>query len=476
MKDITGPSELWAVKNGKLVSLHEAGTDVRALIQGRVDLVAIASSMLAGAESEERGLNAAELSLDDSITAKITELSHREKRIQATKGAARDYADPQWDYGQGRLPDYPAATAPARPARGTRRSYESLFPGAAVNGGPFEAGDTVATKDAFWTAFLQRDQNHHPGLGELQVAQQSGVDSLGGVSVPTIVARGIVDVALESSIVMSRASIEPMTSEKKRVWAFDGSSVSGGTLYGNATAQWQAEGSTFTAVTLETKKVELTARKLGLFVEETREIAESGVGFSEELEARIGASMAWFADDAMLFGTGAGEPQGALTSSNPARIAVSRGGANLIAGSDIVSMVERLHPAMFDGAVWITSNTTLDQLTKAHLAGTNGDAFLFAPSPGGAIPNTLMGRPIIMSEKSPTLGTAADLSLVNFQGYVVGLRQAIQIDSSIHVGFMKDVVTLRGLARMDGQSRWLSAFQPKDSTSPTLSWCVTLAA
>lgn len=87
MHDILGPAELWAIRGGQLVEIYPAGSDVRALIQGRADLVAIGSSLLASATSEERGLTKAEIAMDDAITQKIAELHRREKRVKAESRA-----------------------------------------------------------------------------------------------------------------------------------------------------------------------------------------------------------------------------------------------------------------------------------------------------------------------------------------------------------------------------------------------------
>jgi len=396
--------------------------------------------------------------------AAVTALRQEITRLDSVREGQRTSPPTSVDWING---EQGATSAPRSP---NGKSYAKLFPNVQLSCGPFES------RDDFWRSFLQRDRVADSRWSGLEAVQNTLVDSEGGVAMPTEVAAAVADVALEESIVMSRADIIPMQSEKKRVWAFDGSSVSGGTLYGNASAQWTPEGGTATVVTLEAKKIELTARKLFLLVEESREISESGVGFSTELETTIGRALGWHADDAFLHGDGVGKPQGALTSANPARILVTRAGANLIASADILSMAERLHPALFNESIWITSNPCLDQLTGAHVAGSNSDNFLFAPSQGEGLPNTLLGRPIILSEKSPNLGTEADLALVAFSGYAVGIRQGIQIDSSMHVGFTRDTLTLRGLMRTDGQSKWISTFQPKDSNSATLSWAVVLAA
>ena len=69
---------------------------------------------------------------------------------------------------------------------------------------------------------------------------------------------------------------------------------------------------------------------------------------------------------------------------------------------------------------------------------------------------TLLGRPVIMSEKTPgILGDKGDLSLVDWSFYLLGIRDNLMIDTSDHVKFTSDQTTVRAIARNDGRP-WLN--------------------
>jgi HK97 family phage major capsid protein len=66
----------------------------------------------------------------------------------------------------------------------------------------------------------------------------------------------------------------------------------------------------------------------------------------------------------------------------------------------------------------------------------------------------LLGRPAIMTEKLPALGTKGDLILVDPSLYIIGDRQQIEIAASEHVNFLANQMTWRVVERVDGQP-WL---------------------
>jgi HK97 family phage major capsid protein len=81
---------------------------------------------------------------------------------------------------------------------------------------------------------------------------------------------------------------------------------------------------------------------------------------------------------------------------------------------------------------------------------------------------TLMGRPLIMTEKCQTLGTAGDIAFIDFDAYVIAQKsngEAPNIATSIHLKFDYDEQSFRFTMRYDGQPTWTSALTPKYSSS-----------
>jgi HK97 family phage major capsid protein len=106
-----------------------------------------------------------------------------------------------------------------------------------------------------------------------------------------------------------------------------------------------------------------------------------------------------------------------------------------------------------------------------------GGAPMFFPAGGmtGSPTPNLLGRPVILSEKCQTLGTAGDIYLVDLSYYLVGDRQAMEMASSSHVRFNTDETDIRIIQRVDGRPWIDSALTPRNGSN-TLSPFVALAS
>ena len=85
---------------------------------------------------------------------------------------------------------------------------------------------------------------------------------------------------------------------------------------------------------------------------------------------------------------------------------------------------------------------------------------------------SLLGKPMLFTEKVPALGTLGDLLLCDLSQYTIGLRKEVSLDKSIHVGWSTDTASYRAILRADGQGSWDKPITPK--AGDTLSWCVAL--
>ena len=87
---------------------------------------------------------------------------------------------------------------------------------------------------------------------------------------------------------------------------------------------------------------------------------------------------------------------------------------------------------------------------------------------------SLLGRPVVVTEKLETLGDAGDILFADFSQYAVGLRRELRLDSSAGPRFQQDEVSWCMISGVDGQPLWNEALTPQ-SGSDTLSPFVTLA-
>jgi len=193
--------------------------------------------------------------------------------------------------------------------------------------------------------------------------------------------------------------------------------------------------------------------------------------FVDEINFRI--------DDAIINGTGAGQPLGILTSGGTVSVAKESGqAASTIMTENIVKMYSRrLGPKK--NFVWLINQNIEPQLFTLHLDVGTGGIPVYMPAGGlsGQPFDTLFGLRVIPIEQCQTLGTEGDIILANFpDGYILGEKGGIQTDVSIHVKFDYDESVFRFVVRIDGQPVRASALTPfKGGAGSTQAHFVTLA-
>jgi HK97 family phage major capsid protein len=308
---------------------------------------------------------------------------------------------------------------------------------------------------------------------------QEKVPSEGGFLVPEEFRAEILRLSLESSIVRPRARVIPMGSQTLRFPAIDDTSHAS-SVFGGIVVYRTEEGADLTESTASFGSIKLDASKQTALAHITNELLRDAAGgagiFFQEI---VPEAFAWFEDVDFLTGNGAGVPLGALSvAGNTALVAVAAETGQLattIVWENVLRMYARMLPSSLDRAVWIASPDTFFELaTMALSVGTGGSAVWLVDGTG-APRLTLLGRPVIMSEKAPAaLGTQGDLSFVDFGMYLIGDRQNMTIESSPHVKFTSDKTTFRCIARNDGRP-WLQSPITPHNSSATLSPFIQLA-
>lgn len=315
---------------------------------------------------------------------------------------------------------------------------------------------------------------------EIQNSFGSEVPADGGFLIPEQMREEILQIALESAVVRPNAMVVPMSTLSLKLPAVDETSrVS--SLSGGVTFSFTEESSSIAESQAAFSRIELNARKLAGYFQVPNELLADAPAFSGWFDQRIPEALAWYEDLYFMRGTGVGEPEGFLNS--PAMITVN-GEAGQATGTivteNIAGMYQRMLPGSIKNAVWIADIAAFKQLaTMGLVVGTGGGPVWMTGGYGagvvGSPPMTIYGRPLIFSEKVPSLGTAGCLSFVDLGHYAIGDRQAVQIAASEHVAFQNDRTAYRLIERVDGRSWLRSALTPHNNGS-TLSAFVQLAA
>jgi HK97 family phage major capsid protein len=371
--------------------------------------------------------------------------------------------------------------APA--GRGRNRVYNKHAAGVRLDG-LFEGENALGRfmhvinpRNVFESAESMRRQIRNDGMSER-------VPSSGGFLVPEIMRSEILAAALEEAIVRQRATVIPMDSLRIPIPSIDDTSHQT-SVFGGVSAYWTEEGAMMQVSAPKFSRLLLEARKLTLYTEVPNELLNDAeaVGLTAWMARVLPTAVAFFEDTGFLTGSGVGEPEGIVNAQGA--ITVSRKASNAISLADVIGMFVRLLPVASKGAMWTCSPDAVAQLLQMALtvAGTDNSnpttspvsppAWLMGMNAVDDVPETLLGRPLEITEKTGPLGSKGDLMLVNWAYYLIGDRQQLQAAVSEDYKFAEDITAFRWIERLDGRA-WLRSPLTPVSGGPTLSPYVIL--
>ncbi|NLD98607.1 MAG: phage major capsid protein [Fibrobacter sp.] len=392
-------------------------------------------TMLDKAKAENRSFDADERKTWDSLQVKIDNLK---KQIELDKNT--DYINQP-----ATAPIY--SGSPSAPKNNNYRVIKNLFKGEQFS------NDRFKSREEYFNALFSN--RHDDRLRGVKNAASTGIGSQGGFAVPTEYSSVYWDKSLESEIIRSRAQVWKMTSDTRIVPMFNSQDTSTG-IYGFV-SQWLAELGTATVQTPELRGLKLSAHKLGLYTALSREVAEDGLDFPRQVENALTKALGWSLDDAFFNGNGVGKPIGILNAACKIVVGKENGQANnSIVRENLVKMFARLMPGSFQNAVWVVNQSCLVSLLMLKDDAGN---------PLWAYGKPLLGLPVIVSEKLPSVGNQGDIALCDFSCYAIGMRQEIAIDTSNAPGWTKDQIDLRGIIRVTGQPIFSQPIKQKDGNT-----------
>lgn len=322
----------------------------------------------------------------------------------------------------------------------------------------------------------QRDASVNAKLQSLRnAAASSGEPASGGFLVPESFRAELLRLSLERGVTRSRARVIPMEAPRVLFPMLDVTSHADN-VYGGVQGYWTPESGTMTDVAATFGRVALDAWKLTAFANVPNElIQDSAISFEAFIRSAFPEALAYFEDDAFINGSGAGQPEGWLNASATVVVDKEAGqAADTIVWENIVKMYSRMLPQSLASAVWVVSPDVFPELATMSLTvGTGGSAIWLNNGVSGP-PATILGRPVIISEKVNSLGNQGDISFVDLGYYLIGDRQAMTVESSPHYRFQNGETSYKFVTRVDGRPWIQSALTPRNS-GPTLSPFVQLA-
>jgi HK97 family phage major capsid protein len=318
----------------------------------------------------------------------------------------------------------------------------------------------------------QRITNAAQGGNELVPAD-------GGFLVGETMSKEIIKRVYDSAVIAGRCRRRPVSVGDRYVQNYiDETSRVTGSRKGGIQSYWIPEAGTITPSKPKLGQIDLKLGKLAGMYYATDELISDAAGLEAEINGWFGDDFAWMLDEAILNGTGAGQPSGILGSNAVVSVAKESGqSANTIVYENIIKMWARAWAKGRSNSVWlINQNIEPELFTMAQTVGTGGvPVYLPANGISGSPYSTLMGLPVLPVEQASTLGTKGDIMLVDLDSYLLidKAGEGIKSAESIHVAFATDEKAFRFTYRVNGQPIWQNALTPAKGTA-TLSPFVTL--
>jgi HK97 family phage major capsid protein len=244
---------------------------------------------------------------------------------------------------------------------------------------------------------------------------------------------------------------------------------------GGIVVSWDQETSSGTQSKPKLGENTVRAYKLRALVPITEELLADAPALSNWLNSKVPDKMNFAVTNAIVNGTGAGQPVGLINAGCKVTVSKESGQATgTVQAANIVKMWGRCLGQWRTNGVWLINQDVEQQLQQMTLGSAGWPAYL----PPGGLSNqpyaTLMGRPVIVTEACKALSTEGDIILTDLNQYLSVVKTGgVQQEVSIHLWFDQDLVAFKFTLRLGGQPWWNSAITRLNG-SATLTSIVTL--
>ena len=343
-------------------------------------------------------------------------------------------------------------------------THNPLAPGAALDGKFANLGDYARVA---YGKTVRPDARMEDIL-EVQNAYSTADPASAGTLIPEQFRSDIYELALEDAVIRPRASVISMTGGSISIPYVD-QTTHVGSFFGGMTFSWTPESGTITASEAKFGRVKLEANKLTGGARVPNELWNDAPALNSWLMRSAPQGINFAEDSAFITGNGVGQPLGVQNSLAAISVTKETGqAAATVVTENILKMYARMLPQSLGNAVWLANPTTFPQLMTLSIAVGTGGAPVSLVNIHASPNLTMLGRPLVLTEKVPAVGSAGDIGLYDLGFYLIGDRQAVSMESSEHSRFMNDETELRLILRVDGRPWIQSALTPLngDTLSP----------
>lgn len=283
----------------------------------------------------------------------------------------------------------------------------------------------------------------------------------GGYLVQTDFASELLRLTHETGLLTSRVRRIPVGANANglTINAVKETSRATGSRWGGVQVYWREEAGTVTAKQPEFRRMKLQLNSLMGLCYATDEVLADATALGAVIQQAFSEEFGFVLDDAIIRGSGNGQPMGILNSNAYISVAKEAGQvADTVVWENVLKMWSRLWSRSRNNAAWFIHQDVLPQLATMAMAVGVGGVPVYLPATGAAGQpySTLFGRPVIEIEQADTVGDLGDIMLLDLSQYLMIDKGGLEAAQSIHVRFIYGENTFRFILRTDGQPIWNS--------------------
>lgn len=273
----------------------------------------------------------------------------------------------------------------------------------------------------------------------------------------------------ETGILASKVKKIPISTNANgmKINAIDEDSRANGSRWGGVQTYWEGEADELTASKPKFRQMELSLKKLTGLCYATDELLQDAAALEAVIRQAFAEEFGFKIDDAILSGSGEGEPLGILNSGAIVTVAKEASQTDTITVENLIKMWNRLWSRSRANAVWYINQELEPYLYTLKI----GDKPVYIPAGGLSEKpyGTLFGRPVVPIEQCSAAGEVGDIILADIGQYLLIDKGGIKSASSIHVRFLYDENVFRFIYRVDGKPIWtkpLTLYKGSATVSP----------
>lgn len=412
---------------------------LKALREKRTKLVAEMRGIIQAAETEDRDLTAEEQTAYDAKKGELGQLDQRIDRAVAQEAAEAigDLVTPAAARGNG----------PEVPMRGpeAKKEFESL--GEFICAVRFNPNDQRLTYVEGMGAAGED--------GQFDAALRMDNDTQGGFMVPPQLRTTIMEVKPQDALVRPRATVIPAGSPPDSAVTVPALDQTGagtdGSMYGGVQVSWIGEGEEKPETDATLRNITLTPHEVAGLVTVTDKLLRNWQAAGAFVEKMLRGAVSAAEDYAFLRGTGVHQPLGVINAG--ATKFINRAVADQVAYTDLVNIVARLLMRGGTSPIWSMSQSVLPQIAK--MVDPEGH-YIWHPNAREGLAGDLLGYPVRWNNRAPALGTKGDVTLNDFEHYLIKDGSGPFVATSEHVKFTSNQTVIKIFWNVDG-APWLTA-------------------